>query len=227
MIKYVEENLNKNYVKDLLETEAINIQVLVAYQDSLREQILDYSRNFIEKFFYNSNKKYYSSISDFFKSLSIIFQNLNWNYENCNQIRKNFEKLKSDISAIGDNEFYKCADIFANYNQSLGFYNDTLLKNTNEIQSLLASCQKINIMNEIVSENDNTVSSQEVTVKNESLQENVLVISEKLNRVTLPFTIEELNNLLIANPNKYNNLEDIVWQEYTIPLKYYKNSSIA
>ena len=36
MIKYVEENLNKNYVKDLLETETINIQVLVAYQDSLR-----------------------------------------------------------------------------------------------------------------------------------------------------------------------------------------------
>lgn len=59
------------------------------------------------------------------------------------------------------------------------------------------------------------------------IKENTLIISEKNKNVILPYTLEDLKNTLEQNPSKYNSISDIIEKEYTKPIKYYKNSSVA
>lgn len=75
---------------------------------------------------------------------------------------------------------------------------------------------------------DNMLNKNEESAdKKTKILENTLIISEKNGNVILPYTIEKLNSALEKNPSKYKSLEDVVEKKYTIPIKYYKNSSVA
>lgn len=72
-------------------------------------------------------------------------------------------------------------------------------------------------------------STSEVSEKenNSEFVENTLIISEKNDNVILPYKISDLEKKLKKHPSEYENLQDVIDKEYTKPLKYYKNSSIA
>ena len=53
---------------------------------------------------------------------------------------------------------------------------------------------------------------------------NILLISEKSQKVFLPYKIKQLNDYLLKFPNNYNSLEDVVNKEFIFPLKYYISS---
>ena len=59
------------------------------------------------------------------------------------------------------------------------------------------------------------------------MRENVLLISKKQNKAFLPYTVEELNDILAANPDRYGNLQDVIDDKYVISLKSYKAAFIA
>lgn len=54
----------------------------------------------------------------------------------------------------------------------------------------------------------------------------VLFISEKQNKVVLPYTVSELEKILKTN-SKYNTLQEIIENEYTFTLDRFKNASIS
>jgi len=72
---------------------------------------------------------------------------------------------------------------------------------------------------------------KEVSIDQETdlpkIVENTLIVSEKNSTVILPYTVKELDEKLHGDPDKYENIEDVIEQDYTVPLQYYKNSSIA
>lgn len=59
------------------------------------------------------------------------------------------------------------------------------------------------------------------------LQEKTLLISEKRQLVILPYTIQELQELLEKYPKRYSSLQDVVDKEYTVPIEIYKNPSLS
>lgn len=65
------------------------------------------------------------------------------------------------------------------------------------------------------------------TVADDDLVENTLIISEIDEKVILPYTIKELNDILENHPSKYKSVKDIITHFYTKPLKIYKNSTVA
>lgn len=91
-----------------------------------------------------------------------------------------------------------------------------------------------NIENETT---DNTKNTSDINKDNEikkveeissfDMQENTLIISEIKKKVFLPYYIQELNNILNNEPDKYSNLEDVILQNYTLPFSMFKNLSIA
>ena len=62
-------------------------------------------------------------------------------------------------------------------------------------------------------------------ISTEGLTENTLIISETDEKVILPYTINELKEILKDNSNKYSSLKQIVDDLYTKPIKYYRNFS--
>ena len=53
--------------------------------------------------------------------------------------------------------------------------------------------------------------------------ENVLLISEIKNKVVLPYTFFELDKILNTPDSDYKNREEVIEEEYSIPLSEYKN----
>lgn len=43
----------------------------------------------------------------------------------------------------------------------------------------------------------------------------------------MPYTISNLNDILKNNPNKYSSIDDVILNEYTLPLSLFKNPVIA
>jgi hypothetical protein len=83
--------------------------------------------------------------------------------------------------------------------------------------------EKGNIVTEEIQQN-----TSELTLNEEyKLIENTLVISEVLGKVILPYTKTEIEDILKKLSGKYVSAEDVIERAYTLPLKYYKASSIA
>ena len=62
---------------------------------------------------------------------------------------------------------------------------------------------------------------------NSSYIENTLVISEMQGKVILPYTIQEINDILKEKSKEYSSIDDVIEKLYTRPIKYYRLSAIA
>lgn len=62
---------------------------------------------------------------------------------------------------------------------------------------------------------------------NISSSEKTLLISEKTQKVYLPYNLEDVQKTYNSNPNKYTDLEDVISKEYTVPLSNYKTPSLS
>lgn len=79
--------------------------------------------------------------------------------------------------------------------------------------------------------NDNNYETEE-NINNETyfstyLQEKVLIINRKAGIAILPYSISDLDELFLDNPEKYSSIQDIIDKEYTISLDEYENTSIS
>ena len=67
----------------------------------------------------------------------------------------------------------------------------------------------------------------EDTLPSIDLQEKELIIKKSLGIAILPYSISDLDELFLDDPEKYSSIQDIIDQEYTVQLKDFENSSIT
>lgn len=60
-----------------------------------------------------------------------------------------------------------------------------------------------------------------------NLPEKELIINKKLGIAILPYSISDLDELFLNDPEKYSSIQDIIDKEYTVKLKDFENSSIT
>ena len=60
-----------------------------------------------------------------------------------------------------------------------------------------------------------------------NLHENTLIISEKKNKVFLPYMINDLKEIKESSPTEYSNYQQIIDDQFTIPYKRFKNFPIS
>lgn len=90
---------------------------------------------------------------------------------------------------------------------------------------------------ETVSETENAIVNVENSTEEEFsvddsyfstyLQEKVLIINKKSGFAILPYSISDLDELFLDNPEKYSSIQDIIDKEYTVSLDDYENTSIS
>lgn len=99
------------------------------------------------------------------------------------------------------------------------------IENKKEKAILVASCNKTNL--EIKNESLNKDSYKEKIEKIENGMEDnkTLLISERLGKIYLPYRKNELSYYTEKYPDKYNSLQDVVNQKYTLPFTFFKKTS--
>lgn len=85
--------------------------------------------------------------------------------------------------------------------------------------------EKIKNKNKTIRQDKQTLTSK-VETKLEP-KENTLIISEIEQKVFLPYTFKELDQLLSQNEDKYHSYQEVIEDLYTRPLKYYQNAPIS
>lgn len=89
----------------------------------------------------------------------------------------------------------------------------------------------VNISNETVEEEtiqeNNLDTIEEISVKNDKYQENLLLISEMQEKVFLPYKLTDISQLLMDNREKYNSIDDVINDVYTVPYERYRFAAIS
>lgn len=106
------------------------------------------------------------------------------------------------------------------------FDNISFIINNTEDKDILSDLKNaLKNLNPILKNLENNINELENSLLNESdiVDNPTLLISEIQNKVVLPYTISELQQVL-NNNNNYKSLQDVIDNVYTIPIDRYKNS---
>lgn len=183
---------------------------ICVYRNNYYDSILKISENslFVQKIFYKL----------------ISYSHINFSISK--QIDNNSNSLlDQNIEKILENNFNNDSD--NTITNSLN--NGSTIDNTNKIDTTSLIENNYDVDNNSSSTNLINSSSLKKKEKNDylnSLTENELLISEIQQKVVLPYTKKELQEILNTS-NEYDNYSEIIEKKYTIPLSYYKYSAIS
>jgi hypothetical protein len=215
-------NSNELYLLQNFESNLLNINLKISEQENKMNEVaclLDTISNTESISNIDSKKEYYSK-----KILKIS-----------GKFAKNIEELSSLKALLIDinNDF-----ISISRNTSTSNFEINLTEKINTYFSTFEQIKKNITLNDM--EVDNFVerlTSLNVTpnetfyeiVSDEDIQNNnTLVISEKDNKVFLPYTVSEIKSYMEKYPKEYKSLDYVINKEFVLPLDYYtKHPSLA
>ena len=135
--------------------------------------------------------------------------------------------IKEDIDLI-NNKITK-EDITNNYIEKIytekHAYSNDIENESNVIKETASNvAEKIscdNFEKNVIDTKENSTDNKEDICNSFNQNNKTLRISEKLNKVFLPYTISEINSYLEQYPDYYSSAEDVIEKEFVLPLKYY------
>lgn len=131
----------------------------------------------------------------------------------CTTLFSDFKNAQSDSSSS------LLKDKISTYMQSFSDIELNISNSDNEIDKFI---KKLSNLNTSLSSDNCEKDSFDVS------DNNTLIISEKENRVFLPYTLSELNSYLETFPKEYSSLKNVVDKEFVLPLDYFsKHPSLS
>jgi len=226
MLLYLCEN---NINLEAIDTQISYVKLMLKAKNELRKQLVSYMDKITTAVNNIINPVDISFIHKCLEDLKSNFEKLDSNILSLKSLITLLNSFKEDINNV-DIEKYnsKCNIIsndYLNINIAVYEYIDSFMP---YISFRFPEIQSSN-NNDIISESK-TDESQDKDYKKDSctnLQENTLIISEKTGKVTLPFTIFEIKDILKKDSSNFNSIQDVIDKNYTIPLEVYKNAPLA
>ena len=217
------ENTDSEFIKNISKIKnKINEknQLLQEKKDELSNFFTNKHNVNIENF--NTVREYIDTTSSLLDSLYIQINNYNTLFDIMNNIEinliklieeLNFDNFKDDLSAeYLNNQIVVFKNLYENDEK---LFNDFI----KEYNSIVANYKNVsNISSRKKSYNKSTLS--------ELTDNNVLLISEVDNKILLPYTIQEINNLLDTYPDVYKTPADVIEQEFTLSYNFCKKNPI-
>lgn len=219
-----EKNMSK-----ILEIEKKSLNSMLDIQKNLNRQILLFLKNFLGDINVDINFDSENIAFNYIKETSSTLDKSNSNISKINSLIKNLDEI---ITKIDDTSI---EEKISQYNNKFNEEIDEIYKNTSLIEEFIHKISLLDI-SEIVKKVNST--SEKESTSNQSLiidpsileysfVENTLVISEMRNKVILPYTITEINNILFDDNNKYKTIEEIIDEKYTEPITRYRFPAIS
>lgn len=237
MINYTDKD---NMLK-LINIEINSLKATLSIQKNLNKQILTFMKNFIGNININLD---FNPENKAYKYMNESTSALNKSNTNISSIEKLLKKLNDLIPLIEDDSAKsKIESKLKTYNKQFTTSINSIYKNTSMIEEFIHNISLVDL-SELLKEINEPIEKNEVTEKHEinerlpditicseeletSFVENTLIISDIQGKVILPYKIEKVREILLDKDEKYHSLQDVIDKLYTIPIEYYKFSSIS
>lgn len=231
---------DNNKLSFLINIQKKQINYMITNQKNIKKVLLDYIQQ-ISNCPDNIDLKYSNDILKFLENLKT---SLNLSHQNIALLNETI-KILNNVDDQNFESFYnkydKMIEIVTKNTQYIQNFLHSILSfselkfftaksgaqnnGTDKIQTIETptSISKVTNNNENV---DNTLDKIE-TKSNFELNENTLIISETKGKVFLPYKVSEVESILKENSDKYQNVEEVIEQIYTLPFDYFKSLSFS
>ena len=227
--------------------EEINqINQKIAKQEKLRDKIVDLINSISSTLSLNDSRIDNVSLYNLSNDVMKIFELVNNNITLLSDIGNRLNSLDSEIVSLlidiekdthSENYYSDNINIIKQkidtYSTKLKDINEQLLSNNEKIDSFLSNeetkkyLEGFNIvLDSPLSNNANNIEEKSFEYAVNEKDNNTLIISEKDNKVFLPYKVEEINAYLEQFPDQYNSFESVVAKEYILPLNYYMSHPV-
>ena len=234
MIFYIEsENYLKNQYNNIIE----DLNEREKRENKKIEIILDFLDKFNDYLENDNNEKNTKSYIRMLEALKKLSDNLRINKVNINNLKTFLNNLFSESFDITDefknkiNEYNNLAieckkNISESSDQFENFITEYIKNMT--FSNVEQSVDKIDDnTNNINTESNEDIQEKSIKESTQDLKDNrVLLISETQKKVFLPYNTEDLEKIL-QKKKKYNSIQEVIDNEYTIPISKYKNPTLS
>ena len=214
---------DKENMKKLIELEKISLTSTLEIQKNLNKQILMFIKNFMSDvtFSYDINPN------------DRAFYYLNESTNALTKSNSNITILKNLLSSLDKiyNNIENSEDQINTYNQTFQDNINSIYESTEIIENFVHRITTIDLSD--LAKNLTTPSEEKQSniIDNDILSnfylEKSLIISEFQQKVFLPFTINEIKELLLSNSSEYKTIQSVIDHLYTRPLDDYKFPALA
>lgn len=218
---------DKENISEIIELEKLSLKSTLEIQKNLNKQIL----MFIKKIM--ADVTFTSEINPEDKSFYYLNEStnaLNKSNSNITILKKLADELEK-INISNNQEFEEKA---RKYNENFAENINLIYSNTEIIEKFVYETSTTDIAE--VLKTSKKEESEEEKISEEYIEssdmfsrfiENTLIISEVQQRVILPYTIKDVKEILLNDPQGYSSLQGVINKVYTKPIDYYKFSAIS
>lgn len=223
----------KSEVLKQLDSEIVFLNSSLEIQKNLNKQILVFTKRAADNLSLDNNGN--TDLVYQMNNLMLILNQSNTNIKMIEELINEAETLANDSS---DNIEQLISDYYNKYNLSF----TEVHKITKKIQDFIYAQQSAHIKTglntetakkTVVKKTKKKQSEQITTMTVDELEldssfiEKTLVISETQGKIILPYTLNDVLRIFYSNENKYNSIQQVIDEIYTLPIAEYKHSSIA
>ncbi|MGN1327728.1 MAG: hypothetical protein ACI4VQ_06630 [Clostridia bacterium] len=223
------------------DSEISGINSKITEQEKTRDKIVQFINSIANVLEQNSPDTDIQALYKLTDEVTKIFELINTNIQLLSSLVRQLNSLNSEIvtllldieNANNTDDYYQASvnTIKAkidNYSLLLNETNNKLDTNNLRIKTFLSDSntqhylKDFNISIDDLSHNIFVKQAPKASHYNVNEKDNnILIISEKDNKVFLPYRVEEINDYLEQFPDQYTSFENVVTKEFILPLNYY------
>lgn len=218
-------NSNELYLLQNFEANLVNINLKIAEQENKRNEVTC----LFDTLSKTDSVSKIGSKKDYSEEINNISEKFAKNIEKLNSLKSLLIDINSGFISLSRSA--SSDEVAINLKEKINSYFSTYEEIKKDI--MLADIEVDRFVKRINSSNDKKSEevSEEVSeeISDGNIQNNnTLIISEKDNKVFLPYTVSEIQSYMEKYPKEYKSLEYVINKEFILPLDYYtKHPSLA
>ena len=214
-------NSNELYLLQNFEANLVNINLKIAEQENKRNEVTC----LFDTLSKTDSVSKIGSKKDYSEEINNISKKFAKNIEKLNSLKSLLIDINSGFISLSRNA--SSDEVAINLKEKINSYFSTYEEIKKDI--MLADIEVDRFVKRINSSNGKKSEEVSEEISDGNIQNNnTLIISEKDNKVFLPYTVSEIQSYMEKYPKEYKSLEYVINKEFILPLDYYtKHPSLA
>lgn len=214
-------NSNELYLLQNFEANLVNINLKIAEQENKRNEVTC----LFDTLSKTDSVSKIGSKNDYSEEINNISEKFAKNIEKLNSLKSLLIDINSGFISLSRNA--SSDEVAINLKEKINSYFSTYEEIKKDI--MLADIEVDRFVKRINSSNGKKSEEVSEEISDGNIQNNnTLIISEKDNKVFLPYTVSEIQSYMEKYPKEYKSLEYVINKEFILPLDYYtKHPSLA
>ncbi len=214
-------NSNELYLLQNFEANLVNINLKIAEQENKRNEVTC----LFDTLSKTDSVSKIGSKKDYSEEINNISEKFAKNIEKLNSLKSLLIDINSGFISLSRSA--SSDEVAINLKEKINSYFSTYEEIKKDI--MLADIEVDRFVKRINSSNGKKSEEVSEEISDGNIQNNnTLIISEKDNKVFLPYTVSEIQSYMEKYPKEYKSLEYVINKEFILPLDYYtKHPSLA